>query len=385
MRKYWHLKLSRFAIAAIGLLASGAANAATETVLHSFNCSDGRLPLAGLVSFKGALIGTTQYGGTCGSQLPHGAVFSITPGGTEKVLYSFTSNPDGAMPQSELKHVQGVLYGTTRMGGFYGLGSVFAMTPNGRETVLHSFGGGSDGSTPTSGLIDVDGTLYGTTVVGGAHDQGVVFAITPAGTMTVLYTFTGGSDGAHPLGKLRNVKGVLYGTAVAGGAYGSGTVFSLTPGGTQKTIYSFKGGSDGTAPSAGLTNIKDTLYGTTTYGGDSNFGTVFSIAPDGTKTTLHSFGGDQDDGTYPYAALTHSNGTLYGTTSGGGAYDCGSYGCGTVFSITPDGTYTVLHSFSGGNDGANPYAPLKAVDGTFYGTTEAGGTYDGGTVYSIAP
>ncbi|MBV8197178.1 MAG: hypothetical protein JO263_03510 [Candidatus Eremiobacteraeota bacterium] len=76
------------------------------------------------------------------------------------------------------------------------------------------------------------------------------------------------------------------------------------------------------------------------------------------------------------------NGTLYGTTYGGGAT-----GYGTVFSITPSGTETVLYSFTGGQDGAHPEAPLIDVNGTLYSTTAGGGGSGSGygTIYSITP
>jgi uncharacterized repeat protein (TIGR03803 family) len=95
------------------------------------------------------------------------------------------------------------------------------------------------------------------------------------------------------------------------------------------------------------------------------------------ETVLHSFGAYPNDGANPVSGLTYLKGTLYGTTSGGGAY-CPSRtffeGCGTVYSITPSGTETVLHSFTGGKDGARPYARLILLNGTLYGTTLVGGS-----------
>jgi uncharacterized repeat protein (TIGR03803 family) len=94
---------------------------------------------------------------------------------------------------------------------------------------------------------------------------------------------------------------------------------------------------------------------------------------------LHSFG-NGTDGSEPYAAaLTNVVGTLYGTTWQGGGY-----GGGTVFSIDPStGAEIILHSFGSGADGAKPYAELINVNGTLYGTTWQGGTYGGGTVFSL--
>ena len=94
---------------------------------------------------------------------------------------------------------------------------------------------------------------------------------------------------------------------------------------------------------------------------------------------LHPFGRSAGDGVNSSADLIDVQGTLYGTTVGGG-----SYGGGTVFSITTSGEETVLHSFGGSGDGANPSARLLNVNGTLYGTTAQGGANYGGTVFSMS-
>ena len=142
-------------------------------------------------------------------------------------------------------------------------------------------------------------------------------------------------------------------------------------------LYNFEGGGgDGYYPYAGLTNIKGTFYSTTQDGGVNFEGAVFSVTPSGTETMLHSFGGS-GDGTYPFAGLINVHGTLYGTTETGGANSKG-----TVFSITPSGAETVLHSFGGSGDGAYPCAGLLDVKGTLYSTTNVGGANNLGTICS---
>ncbi len=264
----------------------------TETVIFAFNGANGEAPEAELKAVHGAFYGTTLLGGSatdCNGSC--GTVFSITPGGTETVLYSFVNNGvDGVIPEAGLINFKNVLYGTTMEGGgqlrsacgVYGCGTVFSVTRGGTEKVLHAFGKGSDGNSPLGGLINVDGTLYGTTNGGGASGYGTVFSITPAGTETVLYSFTGGNDGGYPTAGLINVNGTLYGTTFIGGTSGNGTVFSITTGGTETVLYSFQGGKDGASPEAGLININGTFYGTTQEGGHrgcyhSGCGTVFAI------------------------------------------------------------------------------------------------------------
>jgi uncharacterized repeat protein (TIGR03803 family) len=183
----------------------------------------------------------------------------------------------------------------------------------------------------------------------------------------------------------------LYGTTSGGGAESAGTVFKITPSGTLTTVYSFcarSGCSDGEFPYTGLVQATNgSLYGTTTGGGANGDGTVFKITPSGVLTTLHSF--DGTDGYLPCTALVQAtNGNLYGTTVQGGAN-----GAGTVFKITPSGTLTTLYSFcsqSGCTDGKSPFSSLvQATNGNLYGTTFEGGADcvpDGcGTIFKITP
>src|SRR5208283_4562892 len=121
------------------------------------------------------------------------------------------------------------------------------------------------------------------------------------------------------------------------------------------------------------------FYGTTSHGGTNGDGTVFKISTNGALTSLYSFTGG-NDGAYPYAGLVQgSDGSFYGTTDEGGT----NGGGGTVFKISTNGAFTSLYSFSGsGNDGANPQAGLvQGSDGNFYGTTSGGGTNGWGTVF----
>ncbi|HXM40291.1 MAG TPA: choice-of-anchor tandem repeat GloVer-containing protein [Bryobacteraceae bacterium] len=228
----------------------------------------------------------------------------------------------------------------------------------------------------------------------------------PGQTFTTLHVFDG-ADGELPVGALVQASdGNFYGATESGGANGAGTVFKITPVGKLTTLHSFCAQfvsedvcSDGKVPEAGLVQAANgDLYGTTSFGGAANTGcpatgcgTIFEITPTGTLMTLYSFcaqtfnaGGPCPDGAYPEAALVQAaDGDLYGTTSGGGAFDYG-----TVFKITPNGTLTTLYSFcaqfvGGGCPDANPDGGLvQGADGNFYGTV---GGAEGGTVFKITP
>jgi len=225
-----------------------------------------------------------------------------------------------------------------------------------------------------------------TALIACALVSAVQFPAAEASTEKMLASFNG-ADGRDPYAGLLNVKGTLYGTTNGGGSDGDGTVFSFNPGtGTETLLYSFGSGTDGANPYAGLINVKGTLYGTTYGGGSDGNGTVFSFnLNSGGQTLLYSFVSGMD-GENPYADLVNFKGTVYGTTEYGGAY-----GKGTIFSVNlQTGAETVLHSFGSGTDGWAPYAGLINVKGNLYGTTGVGGGSgcDGGgcgTVFSFNP
>jgi uncharacterized repeat protein (TIGR03803 family) len=381
-------------------------NAVAFKVLHAFNGGDGFSPRSDLLrDGAGNLYGTTYWGGGSGCDLGGcGTVFKLSRDGTETVLYSFTGGADGASPVSDMiRDRAGNLYGVTNSGGANNLGAVFKLAFGGGETVLYSFAGGSDGRYPYGGLTkDGAGNFYGTTVLGGGNDNsscgsgaggcGTVFKLSPGGTETVLYRFCARvncDDGSDPQATLlRDRAGDLYGTTTRGGGYGNGTVFKLTTNGTETVLHSFTGGRDGGLPYAGLIGDgKGNLFGTTAVGGfiasycETGCGAVFRLSPDGTETVLHTFTGG-NDGSDPASGLIRDGaGNFYGTTRGGGTSNSG-----TVFELAPDDTENVLHSFTrpGIRGGADPSAGL-IIDkaGYLYGTASAGGVRDFGAVFRL--
>jgi uncharacterized repeat protein (TIGR03803 family) len=159
----------------------------------------------------------------------------------------------------------------------------------------------------------------------------------------------------------------------------------IANGQTFATLYSFKGGTDGEIPRAGLIQERGTLYGTTVYGGTSGQGTVFKVdLTTGAETVLYSFLGGSDAREPGAATLIYNNGTLYGTTGGGGGTGCGGGGCGAVFKVNSStGKEKVLYGFTGGADGENPAAGVVYVGGSIYGTTYQGGASLDGTVFEL--
>ena len=314
------------------------------------------------------------------------------------------------------------------------------------EKVLYSFqGGANDGATPAGGAVfDSAGNLYGATTQGGGDDCpidqcGTVFELTPphskgdSWTETLLHIFkgNGSGDGNTPAGSvILDSAGNLYGTTAYGGngncillgtKAGCGTVFELSPpkqkGGrwTETLLHNFQGGNDGYFPNGNLVFDKaGNLYGATMFGGGKGTscnpyyqycGTVFELSRPKQKggkwieKVLHSFagvdkGGPPGDGANPNGGLVlDSEGAVYGTTQAGGLNTCSTHenqGCGTVFKLTPPTkkgslwTETILHRFSGGDDGGQPNGALIFdAKGSLYGSAGGGNPSGGGIAFQL--
>jgi len=341
----------------LALAGIGAAHAdGPFKAIHAFTGADGAQPANGVVAGPdGALYGATD------------AAFGSTTPGTTDVVYK--TRPDGS--------------------GFQ---------------VLHTFSGTSsgvnaEGSAPNQ-LLLVGGFLYGTTYIGGANGTGVIFKMdTSGGAFQILHTFSAlntqsqNADGAgSTTGLTLGPDGLLYGTASAAGPLGGGAIYQVSPTGTGfQVIYAFparpSAGATGSQPGTALTvGSGGLLYGTTAFGGLSDLGVAFKIAPSGQSFgVLHSF--DSAGGFSTVGLISASDGNLYGAnfTGGPGATSTDPAG-GTVFKLTPTGTYQVLRSFTAApGQTAIPLTPLaEAPDGTLYGATNGGGTAGRGAIYQIS-
>jgi len=279
------------------------------------------------------------------------------------------------------------------------------------EQVLYSFGGLNGLYNPGPLIFDRAGNLYGTA---SSQGSGTVFELSPSAlggwSQATLHSFSG-SDGANPTGPLLfdNV-GNLYGMTENGGTgdcsfSGCGVIYELSPGSsgwTETVLYSFTGGSDGRYPYGGLVaDSSGNLYGTTSYGGNlsdcfgSGCGTVFRLARTSKGwqfNVLHSFSGGTD-GAAPVAGLSIHSGAIYGTAEFGGNLACNDFavpGCGTVFKVSPGKSggaqFQIVYSFAGGTDGSYPCAGLTFDStGNAYGTTLSGGPANNGTVFRLEP
>jgi uncharacterized repeat protein (TIGR03803 family) len=328
-----------------------------------------------------------------------------------QVIQTFEATGRGAKaPMGLAADNAGHLYGSTSTGGPGSWGTIFELTPPSLSgsrwemRVLSNVDGKTIGTSPVWSMIGQDGDLYGMT-----NDGETVYRLKRGddgwGEPIPLYRF---AERLSPLGTtlpelIPDKFGSLYGTTAGRGGTDAGTVFKLSPGPdgwTQTVLHRFaRGNDDGGYPNGGLTIDKaGVLYGTTSGGGEDGLGTVFKLTPTDhgwEKTLLHIFrqldGSSGKGGLAPMAGLTlGDDGTLYGTSSGGG-----QFGEGVVFALTPaehdSRSYRVLYDFKRGDgDGAVPNSRLVfGKSGALYGTTKFGGNasgYEGfGTVFKLAP
>lgn len=403
---------------AFATMVSQPTQAQTFTVLHSFTGgADGSNPLSPLTLDRaGHIYGTAYRGGTAGA----GTVFKLTPKGSDWIfttLYIFQGGHDGADPVAGVViGDDGLLYGTTPAGGIAGCqhsfpfdncGVVYSLRPPATscktalcpwtETVLYSFTGNLDGDAPSYGTLvfDSQGNLYGATIWGGTENEGLVYKLTPSNgswTKTVLHSLIW-ADGVLPVpGLIFDAAGNLDGAGEEGGGiYGCGTVFQLTPGQygwTANTLFSFTC-SPWQIPSGGIgLDQSGNIYGKF-EGNLRDVGGVYQLVPSGygwTMNIIHSFDTSSPDGGWWQGGgpVFDKNGNLYATT-----YDEGAYGMGTVFKLTAGSggwTYTSLHDFTSGSDGAYPQAGLSIDShGNLYGTARHGGNGNNGVVWEITP
>jgi len=285
----------------------------------------------------------------------------------------------------------GNIYGTIGDDNSNAAGSAFKMTPSGTFTRIYSFcslAKCADGSGPWGGLsLGKDGNLYGTTTGGGSFNSGTAFQLTPSGALTTVWNFDNGTDGGvpwYPL--LQGLDGNFYGVSNTqyNGDYGAFVklVPTATPPYKESVLIDFNY-TDGNDPNLPTQGTDGSFYGSTFSGGTKGLGVLFKSTTAGVETVLHNFTGYSTDGAYPIGALVQGNdGAYYGVTWQGGSSNLGS-----IFKVTSNGTYTLIHNFVGRpNDGAYPRSGLiLGSDGNFYGTTLNGGTVNDGTIYKVTP
>jgi uncharacterized repeat protein (TIGR03803 family) len=217
------------------------------------------------------------------------------------------------------------------------------------------------------GMVPALSDWFGTKAVGAEYEEVAAFERPPQKPAAPLLYVA--ADGNY------------YGTAPEGGAKNLGAIFRLTPLGASSIVVSFTGTSGtakGATPLAGLTLGADgSLYGTTSAGGAFDCGTLFKVTTAGVFTTLVELNDNTaPKGIMPNGLTLGGDGNLYGTCQGGG-----SNSSGTIFRFNPTtSVFTTLYQFSGAllfGTGSTPMGSLVATGTgsiTLYGVTQEGGT-----------
>ena len=306
---------------------------------------------AGLVIIDDYIYGTTLYGGTNDA----GTIYRVKTDGMEyEVLHHFdgstVSIPNG-YPRGTLTYDGEKIFGNCQYFSGNSGGIVFSINADGTGfRILADFYDGSgafvNGKFPGYGGVTIaDGVLYGSTSLGGANDRGSIFSLNKDGSnFKVIYNFSTGLVTGHGCySGVRYKNGYLYGATISGGQYSSGTIFRIRPDGSGFTVLRHLFSSDGATPYAPLLLDGDTIYGLCFEGGVSNNGAVLSINIDGSGyKILHTF--SDSDGKDPgvFGGLTLLGPYLYGATKTGGGDNEG-----TLFRIKTDGSgFEVLSEFT---------------------------------------
>jgi len=360
---------------AIFLLSTAAtashATTATESTLATFTSQPSQL----IQAHDGNFYGTAPTGGTSGQ----GFVFQMTPGGSIKLIYSFTNGTDGGAPQTGLiEGNDGNLYGANTTGG-NGSGVIFRLTLSGAITPLYSFNAATDGSNAGALIEDNAGNFFGAATDGGTGSSGTVFEYDHLGNFLLVHTFSGtAGDGALPNNQLLMASdGLVYGVTRRGGSLSDGgSIFRFDPASFASftTIGSFPPTNLSDPfynPSFGLTEGTDgALYGLTAEGGATGYGSIFKVVPGATPLVtldIYDFSSFSDGG-LPYSGFfLGGDGNLYATNSSYGPGNSSGQPNGTFFAYLPaGGTLDVLYAF-GFPIGNSNGTPLEGADGKFYG------------------
>lgn len=366
----------------------------------------------------------------CGRSAPSTVAVSVTgPGVPARVsgVYSWRGAPGdgGNWSTLILARANDAGYGTTTSGGPTnarcvanrdGCGIVYRISGTGALTILHAFGSqivsastGNPAMYPFGAPLEAaDGSFWGTTTgqEPGRFGAGaaVLYKLAHDGSSMRFISELGGPSYSAPM---QASDGTIYGTTVDHGpgtcswpqsactpTSGSGTIFKVNSDGTGFTYIQTFTGANGSKPYGGLMQATDgTLWGTTSDGGAKNFGTIYKIV-NGVFSTVYSFNGGSDGANPAQSAMIQaSDGNLFGTTQFGGS----TINQGTIFRLSrTTGTVTILHSFTGhqqvtgddepttAQDGLQPVGtPIEGPDGRLYGVAGGGGALGGGVAYSI--
>lgn len=351
------------------------------TVLHDFILATGWKPFGEVMQASdGHLYGITSQGGTGAA----GTIFKYDLSGPGySVVQNLNNTTGNGAYGGMIQAANGLLYGMMKQGGTANFGTIFSFDrTTSTYTVLAELNA-LGLRNPESRLLEISpGVFIGTTKLGGTANSGCAFRFQPSTSTTTKLVSFGFSPGSGPKGKmLLASNGLFYGLAGTGGTNSQGVLFSFDP--VTKNYVSVKdlGGTDGSFPEGDLIEVGGKIYGMCTFGGANNVGTIFeyTIATNTyvKKQDLVAVNGGEPKGGFVLA----QDGFLYATTSTGGIF-----GQGTIIQYDRlANSLVVKYNLQGNNGSGSASTLLEASNGTLYGTCSAGGAFGDGTMFSFKP
>jgi uncharacterized repeat protein (TIGR03803 family) len=322
-----------------------------------------------------------------------GTLFQLDTNGTAFLkLYDF-QQLTGGHPKGKISIASGNrLVGNTYDGGAANYGTVFTINSNGSNYTasgIYDFFG--VGANPIGGIIYSlsQGKFYGLTSNGGNTSNGTLISVdTTNFNLSAVFSFNdAGLDGGFPVGGIiKGGNGRVYGTTSKGGVNGLGTVFELDASGINTTKVADFNGTAGSDPRGALVETVPGKYiGMTFDGGSFNFGCIYEIDASLPFPTaaIQKLALSSGLGTYPKGGIIKANnGKFYGLTSSGGVNNDG-----VLFEYNPiTNNYIKRHEFSALTTGSAPVGNLvQAANGSLYGTTSSGGANGGGVIFKYNP
>ncbi|HRG57687.1 MAG TPA: T9SS type A sorting domain-containing protein [Bacteroidia bacterium] len=354
---------------------------------YSFDSNTGSEP-TGLMSFGNAQLGLdTLFGIThSGGDFGDGATFYYVPSNGNYTYFSFNDVVDANGNSTKSGIIQSSLdnhfYGLVERGGTLDEGTFIKCSTIGLEKVFDFNGPGDDGGKPQSSLLYAsNGKLYGTTEFGGIYNKGIFFMTDlNTGTVTKLVDFDG-NNGEQPRGGLvEHPNGKIYGTTYKGGLLTKGCIFEFDTATNTLTNVQDLSNTFGSSPTGTpIVGNNGYIIFTTSLEGGNGFGSLLKYDPiNDLLFTLHNFSNTGNDGNFPMGGpYQAANGVIYGMTNSGGVSNYG-----TIYSYNLlNNTYTKLQDFLGNSNGRNPgLSTLEEINGRLIGTTEIGGSNNGGAV-----
>ena len=325
--------------------------------------------------------GTTSSGGLNNQ----GVIFKTDNNGENYTVVHDFNAEDGMRPgYGNLCNVNGVLYGTTDIGGVNNMGVLFSYNIiTALYTKLHDFDE-QTGQRPKSQVIQAsNGKLYGTASSGGLNNVGTLFEFDiQAGTLTKLADFDDENTGRQIFSNVMQASnGKLYGVTNKGGLNDNGVLYeydSTTE--VFSKLFDFSSDTFGSGPTVLVEINNDVLYGTCWGGGDFNGGTIFQYTIS-TSTMIKKFDFNRlvTGSFHKFSLMKASNGKLYGVTGSGTGEFSGRGGVLFEYDVLTE-TYSVKQSFNieMGDDSSSPL--LEASNGYLYGLTYYGGLNNKGTL-----